>query len=720
MNETTAGTAADTPAAPNSDDPNGTRERATAVLQRLVGSDEAQLRDDQWHAISALVDGDRRALVVQRTGWGKSAVYFVATSLLRERGAGPSVIISPLLALMRDQIAAASRAGIRAVTINSANTTEWAGIHEQIAAGEVDVLLCSPERLNNPAFRDEVLPRLAASAGLVVVDEAHCISDWGHDFRPDYRRIRTLLDDLPDGIPVLATTATANERVTADVAEQLGTDVLVLRGGLDRPSLHLAVAQLPDQPTRIAWLTANLGSYTGSGIVYCLTVAAAEEVARQLRDAGYAVQAYTGAADPSEREALEADLKENRVKALVATSALGMGFDKPDLGFVIHLGAPPSPIAYYQQVGRAGRAVQRADVVLLPGSEDKQIWDYFGSLAFPKASDVRAAIDALPMLGDGAMSVAALETQVDLRRTRLEMMLKVLDVDGAVRRVQGGWSSTGQEWNYDADRYERVEAARVAEQDAMIAYERTDECRMVFLRRDLDDPELADGERCGRCDNCGGVTVPDAPDLEVVEAARERLDAPGIEITPRRQWPSGMSELGVELRGRLAEDERAQTGRAIARLDGLGWSVQLRELFASTTPDGELPVGLRAPLMRVVADWAPSADGVVFVDSATRPLLVQHLAQGVARLLKAPLVGRIAPAPERGPGRHDVNSAQRLASVARRLDLDLSEAATAGMTGRSVVLVDDFTDSGWTLAYSAMLLRRAGAGAVLPLVLAQG
>src|SRR5690606_5456410 len=273
-------------------------------------------------------------------------------------------------------IAAADRAGIRAVTVNSANTSDWSAIYEQINAGEVDVLLCSPERLNNPGFRDEVLPRLAAGAGLVVVDEAHCISDWGHDFRPDYRRIRTLLEELPEGIPVLATTATANQRVTRDVAEQLGAggqvedgEVLVLRGGLDRASLHLAVVRLPDPSTRLAWLAENLRGYTGSGIVYCLTVAAAEQTASRLREAGYPVSSYTGQTEPAEREQLEADLKENRVKALVATSALGMGFDKPDLGFVIHLGAPPSPIAYYQQVGRAGRAVERADVVLLPGEE---------------------------------------------------------------------------------------------------------------------------------------------------------------------------------------------------------------------------------------------------------------------------------------------------------------------------------------------------------------
>jgi len=251
-----------------SDDPTATltlRDEAAEALRALVGRDDAELREDQWTAIEALVSRRARALVVQRTGWGKSAVYFIATRLLRRRGAGPTVIVSPLLALMRDQISAASRAGIRAATVNSANVTEWEDVHAAIAAGEVDVLLCSPERLNNPQFRDEVLPRLAADAGLVVIDEAHCISDWGHDFRPDYRRIRTLLAELPEGIPVLATTATANARVTADVAEQLGVsgdrdpaEVLVLRGALDRESLHLAVVDLPDQAARVAWLAAWL------------------------------------------------------------------------------------------------------------------------------------------------------------------------------------------------------------------------------------------------------------------------------------------------------------------------------------------------------------------------------------------------------------------------------------------------------------------------------
>ncbi|NNU28177.1 RecQ family ATP-dependent DNA helicase [Isoptericola sediminis] len=723
------------------------RDEAAAALRALVGRDDAVLREDQWTAIEALVAFHRRALVVQRTGWGKSAVYFVATQLLRARGAGPTVIVSPLLALMRDQIAAADRAGIHAVTINSSNVTEWDAIHAQIAAGEVDVLLCSPERLNNPAFRDEVLPRLAADAGLVVVDEAHCISDWGHDFRPDYRRIRTLLADLPPGIPVLATTATANERVTRDVAEQMavhgegvssadGTlatsdDVLVLRGGLDRESLHLAVLELGDQPTRVAWLVEALQEIDGSGIVYCLTVSAAEEIAAQLRSAGLAVAAYTGRTDPTQRAQLEEDLKTNEVKALVATSALGMGFDKPDLAFVVHVGAPSSPIAYYQQVGRAGRGVDDAVVVLLPGHEDKAIWDWFGSQAFPAEHQVRATLAALSDAG-APLSTAALETHVDLKRSRLETMLKVLDVDGAVRRVQGGWVATGAEWVYDAQRYARVAETRHREQQAMLDFIATPGCRMRFLREQLDDPQLPDGWSCGRCDRCGGVTLPPPPADDTVAEARSEMDRPGVGVEPRKMWPSGLATLGLDLKGKIDPGERAEPGRAVARFDGLGWSNPVRDLFAPTTPDGETPVALRGAAARVLDDWDALhgdgtqeggerpvvVEGVVAVRSVTRPQLTYHLAHGLAAYLGVPLIGAVGPAPgAEEPGRHDVNSAMRLAGVARRLRLELNEAALSGLPGRRVLLVDDWTDSGWTLTVAARLLRQAGAAAVHPFVL---
>ncbi|HSR24616.1 MAG TPA: RecQ family ATP-dependent DNA helicase, partial [Candidatus Eisenbacteria bacterium] len=426
------------------------RDEAEAVLRDLAGP-EARLRPDQWQAVEALAVDRRRVLVVQRTGWGKSAVYFVATALLRARGAGATVIVSPLLALMRNQVAAAERAGIRARTINSANIDEWDAVRAEVAAGTVDVLLVSPERLNNPDFRDTVLPRLAATTGLLVVDEAHCISDWGHDFRPDYRRIRTLLDDLPAGVPVLATTATANARVVTDVADQLalgGGETLVLRGPLDRSSLHLGVLRLPDDAARLGWLAEHLEDLPGSGIVYTLTVAQAEEVAAFLQAQGHAVVSYSGRTETADRQAAEDDLLANRVKALVATSALGMGFDKPDLGFVVHFGAPQSPIAYYQQVGRAGRGVDRAVALLLPGEADEAIWRYYASVGFPAEAQVRATLDVLAGR-DGPISTPALEARVELSRSRLETMLKVLDVDGAVRRVRGGWVATGAPWVYD-------------------------------------------------------------------------------------------------------------------------------------------------------------------------------------------------------------------------------------------------------------------------------
>ncbi|MBW8873072.1 MAG: ATP-dependent DNA helicase RecQ, partial [Leifsonia sp.] len=432
--------------------------------------------------MSALVDDHRRALVVQRTGWGKSAVYFVATMLLRARGAGPTILVSPLLALMRDQVAAAERAGVRAVTINSANRHEWEEVAAKLRDDAVDVLLVSPERLNNPEFRDTQLPALVDRSGLLVVDEAHCISDWGHDFRPDYRRLRDLITLLPEGVPVLATTATANERVVADVVEQLGTgreaDVLTIRGPLARRSLRLGVLPLPDATSRLAWLAGHLGDLPGSGIVYTLTVSAAEDTARVLRRAGHEAHAYTGQTDTAEREDLEGRLKRNEVKVLVATSALGMGFDKPDLGFVVHLGAPSSPVAYYQQVGRAGRATDNADVLLLPGPEDQAIWRYFATASMPSREKAAAVLEAL---GSAPVSTRVLESRVDLRASTLELLLKVLDVDGAVRRVSGGWVATGSPWEYDEERYRRIAAAREAEQQSMLEYESTDGCRMEFL-----------------------------------------------------------------------------------------------------------------------------------------------------------------------------------------------------------------------------------------------
>jgi ATP-dependent DNA helicase RecQ len=685
------------------------RERAETQLRALAG-EGAQLREDQWTAISALVEDCRRVVVVQRTGWGKSAVYWVATALRRAAGAGPTLVVSPLLALMRDQVAAASRSGLRAVTLNSANTDDWPAIEERLAADDVDVLLISPERLNSAGFRSRVLPHLAPRLGLLVVDEAHCISDWGHDFRPDYRRIATVLAGLPPGTPVLATTATANGRVSADVAAQLGSDTLTLRGPLERAGLALAVVATPDVPTAYAWIAQALDEHAGSGIVYTLTVAETARLAEFLAASGHAVAAYSSATDPAERERLEAALLAGELRALVATSSLGMGYDHPRLSFVLHLGAPSSPVAYYQHVGRAGRALDDAIGVLLPTAADERIWAYFDSTAFPPEPVVRRVLDVLASDG-GAMSLPRLEVEAGLRRGRLEALLKVLDVDGAVAREAGGWRSTGAPWAYDAERIAGVAAARRTEQDVMRAYVAGSRCLMRTLREELDDPGATD---CGRCSVCTG-TLPSpgaAPAPERVAAAVAHLRSQTTVVEPRKMWPSGAAR-----RGRIAEGLRAEPGRALALAEDPAWGPAVTAALRSGDP---VPEEVLEGLVRTLARWGwPSGrpTWVTWVPSRRREPLLRDLAGRLAALGRMQLVPALVASP--GGGRQDdaATAAAAADTALARLGPAGGQDAPGGLPSGPVLLLDDTARTGWTLTVAAALLRGAGAGPVYPLVL---
>ncbi len=678
-------------------------ETASAELLRTLAGPAARLRDDQLAAIEALVSGDRPVLVVQRTGWGKSAVYWIATALRRRAGAGPTVVVSPLLALMRDQVAAAERMGLRAATINSTNIDDWQNTSARLDANEIDVLLISPERLNSPAFRRDILPDMAKRVGTLVVDEVHCVSSWGHDFRPDYRRLGDLIAGLDPSAAVLGTTATANARVTEDVAEQLGADTVTLRGELGRDSLNLAVVDLPSASERLAWAAAEIVDAPGSGLVYCLTVAEVGRVAEFLAGEGISAVAYSGDSDPDTRLRIEEDLRANRIKAVVATSALGMGYDKADIHFVIHLGSPNSPIAYYQQVGRAGRAIDTATVTLLPAPQDRDIWAWFDSTAFPPAPMVQSVLDAVA--ASGPISVPALEQVVNLRRSRIEAMLKVLDVEGAVTRADGGWVATGNRWSYDHDRVARVRAARAAEAAAMIDYTTTGRCRMQFLRDALDDTGSAP---CGRCDNCRAHPARTL-DGQVVARALAHLRSAEVTLDPRKQWPGGLAAR----KGRIPAGSQAEPGRALAFGNDPGWADTLTAVF--DRPDSDLDPAVAAGCVAALRrwQWAARPTWVTWVPSRSRPGLAEAVARHLSQVGRLPLADVVERVAERSPQAEMANSARQAANVIDAFRIgDISRFASG-----PVLVVDDTWNSGWTMTALAEILRQAGSGPVLPFAL---
>ncbi|HEX2162026.1 MAG TPA: RecQ family ATP-dependent DNA helicase [Thermoleophilaceae bacterium] len=681
---------------------------ADAALERLralTGDPAAEFRDDQLEAIRDVVEDRARVLCVQRTGWGKSAVYFVATALLREAGAGPTLIVSPLLALMRNQIAAAERLGLRAHTVNSTNQDEWDDVRRMLGEGTVDLLLISPERLNNPRFRDDMLPLFAASVGLLVIDEAHCISDWGHDFRPDYRRVKDMLDALAPDVAVLGTTATANDRVVADVEEQLsdGADLRSYRGPLARTSLRLEALELPRPAERLAWLVENLPQLPGSGIVYTLTKRDAEQVASFLSAQGVPALAYSGEQDSELRIATEERLLRNDVKAVVATSALGMGYDKSDLTFVVHYQAPGSVVSYYQQVGRAGRGVDHADVVLLRGGEDRKIQDFFIAQAFPPYERVRAVLDELAAAGGAGRTTRELMAVVNLGMGRIDAMLKILDVEGAVRRDGRRWyPNPGSDWTYDVTRYEQVTALRRAEQEAMAAYGVDGRCLMRVLQEELDDPDPRD---CGRCSVCTASRFATPPDPALVELAQRHLRSRPIELEAKKMAPD--PETGAMRK--IAEDARTDSGWALARVGDGGWWPAIERGLAA----GRLGDEIAAALADVVRNGGAKPAWVTAIPSARLPDgLLDDLATRVAAELGVPRVAVLERTGERPPQREMANAVQQAANVRGAFRVTATPPPGTGL------LIDDQRLSGWTMAMVGGQLRRQGAARVIPLALA--
>lgn len=728
--------------------------RATTLLREMLGQGAA-FREGQLESIASVVRERNRTLVVQRTGWGKSLVYFIATKMLREEGEGPAILVSPLLSLMRDQVAAAERIGVRAARIDSSNTADWRETEDALRRGQVDILLVSPERLANEHFQKETLALFGGRIGLLVVDEAHCISDWGHDFRPDYRRIVRIVRNLPPRSPLMATTATANARVVSDIEEQFGPNLKTIRGPLARASLRIQAVRLPGMAARLAWLAEHLPQLPGTGIVYCLTKQACERVSQWLAEVGIDAPVYHAGAGEG-REELEQRLLHNDVKALVATVALGMGFDKPDLGFVVHFQRPGSLVAYYQQIGRAGRALDDAVAVLLEGAEDDEICRYFIESAFPSADQMLAVRRAIAA-GEG-LRVADLQREVNLGKGKLDRILKLLEVEGAIFVEEGKYFASPAPWSPDANRAAAVTRRRFDELERMKEFVSARGCLMEYVTRDLDDPHA---EPCGRCANCSGAAVTGADraladflegkvddeyvrrliveycrgnlrDVEVRDllggrvslqdlieravAQHKRLRAQAeafisrgvVEFEPRKQWPNG----GVRgRRGRIPAERLAQAGRALCVYNEGALGVEVKAAIHERQHIGD---DLVARAATCVGRWSPepSPSWVVAVPS-TRRTLVGDFARRLAAVLGLPYREALQKARATDEQKTMENSFQQAQNV-----VDAFRVVPGQVLDGPVLLVDDIVRSKWTFTVCADALRGAGSGPVFPFALA--
>lgn len=681
--------------------------RALKLLRIGSGRADATFRDGQEDAIRHIVEGKGRLLVVQKTGWGKSFVYFIATKLLREAGAGPALLISPLLALMRNQIAAAERMGVRAATINSDNQDEWKSVEAKLRRNEVDILLIAPEKLGNDWFNTEVLAGIAGQISLMVIDEAHCISDWGHDFRPHYRLLERIARTLPANLRLLATTATANDRVMEDLVAVLGPNMEVLRGDLNRSSLTLQTMRLPSQAVRLAWIAQQLSSLPGHGIIYTLTIRDANQLADWLKAQGFAVEAYTGKTG-DRREELEQALQENKVKALVATTALGMGYDKPDLAFVIHFQMPGSVVAYYQQVGRAGRALESAYGVLLSGDEEEGITDWFIRSAFPTRQEVDEVLGALNEAPEG-LSIPDLMTCVNMSKGRIEKTITALSLESPAPIAKQGtkWQLTaaelGDEFWARADRLTKLRRAELQQMQEYVS--RPFGQHMGFLIDALDGDSST-------------VSPPSLPPLSedvdqlLVREAEEFLCRTSLPIEPRKKWPvGGMPQYGIHTASTITY--QAQPGKALCVWGDAGWGGLVRQ---GKYHDGHFSDDLVAACVKMIKEWnpQPSPTWVTCVPSLRHPELVPNFAQRLAAALGLPFHMVIVKTDARPEQKTMANSTQQ----ARNIDGSLALNGQPIPRG-PVLLVDDMVDSRWTLTVSAWLLRKSGSGAVWPMALSQ-
>ena len=681
--------------------------RALELLKKGTGQPHSVFREDQEKAIKIVVEGGKRLLVVQKTGWGKSFVYFIATKLLREMGAGPALLVSPLLSLMRNQIDAAKRMGLRAVKVTSDNRAEWGDVFEKITRKEIDILLISPERLSNEEFKEQVLSKIAATISLLIVDEAHCISDWGHDFRPDYRYLERIVKNLPPNLRILATTATANNRVMRDLVEVLGPNLEVLKGDLNRNSLTLQTIEIPGQAQRLDWLAKTLPNLQGTGIIYAMTVKDAELIAYWLKSRGLNVESYTGQLDTERREELETALLENKVKALVATVALGMGYDKPDISFVIHFQMPGSAVGYYQQVGRGGRAIKSAYGILLKGGEDYRINEWFIKSAFPTPNEVVEILTAFEDEPDG-LSTSELCGKVNLSLGRIKTTIDILSLESPapILKTDGKWQLTSSALSMNFwSRAKRLTDLRYKELNQMLEYVKLPfGAHMNFLIKELDgDPDTIKPQNL--------PALPELIDKNLQGLGLKFLYGFHRSLEPRKKWPNeGMQ--AYRLKGLIKAEHRAEIGRSLCYYNDDGWGKLVQEGKYKTNKFSDQLVDA---CIEMIKKWNPQPfpTWVTCLPSLRNPTLVPDFAKKLASALKLPFVMAITKTMERPPQKEMANSIKQARNIDGSLDVK-----NLPFNNGPVFLIDDTVDSKWTFTVASWILRNNGSGQVWPLALA--
>ena len=691
-------------------DSNNTFEEALNILRSSIGDNNVNFRKNQWETISQLVLANSKILVVERTGWGKSSLYFISTKLLRAQNSGPTIIISPLIALMRNQIISAASYGVSLGTINSSQELDDQQLTiDKVLNNELDALIISPEQLAKEKIIDKVIKPISKNTGLLVIDEAHCISDWGHDFRPDYKRVKTILGFLPSNISVLLTTATANNRVMKDVVSQLGDNIKTIRGPLTRDSLQLQCIPFTKSTERLAWLADTIPKLDGTGIIYVSTIRSANQVAKWLRNCGIDAEAYYGSLNGDDRLDLENDLLTNNTKALVATSALGMGYDKPDLAFVIHYQSPGSAISYYQQVGRAGRAIPKAYGVLLSGKEDDDIQNYFIDQAFPDENLVNKILEVIEDSENGLREYQILE-KVNAKKSRILQAIKFLMSESPapiIKNKSQNFSRTLIDYELPHELIKRLSERKLEEWQGMKKYLHYDKCLMQFLAEELDD---IDPKPCGKCSNCAPENALSSEfSMKMAINAGKFLQKISIPIQPRKVLPHS-NAFPISMIPYRLDELQHEPGKVLCYWGDSGWGELAKKGKENHVFDREL---VSASVKLIKEEWIPDPfpSLLTFVPSH-RSDLVENFAKELAIELGIECIDIINKLKVNEPQKKMENS------LFRCNNLDGVFEVSSNIPNEPILLIDDVYDSGWTFSFISALLKQSGSEKVYPFAIA--